>query len=136
MFPVMIFRSKKPSSASKAKGAHQETPFEKRRREILEEEARLRADAARAEKFIKTAPQIAAERQKEQREAYLSNAVSPGARGNFRLPDSRYMAAEAAIAPRHRRRERREGKWVFFLLVMALFASAWWAWQTLFQTAF
>jgi hypothetical protein len=46
------------------------------------------------------------------------------------------MAAEAAVVPRQRRRDRREGKWVFFLLVMALFASAWWAWQTLFQTAF
>jgi hypothetical protein len=30
----------------------------------------------------------------------------------------------------------REGKWVFFLLVTALFLAAWWAWQTLFQTAF
>ena len=80
--------------------------------------------------------QIAAERQKEQREAYLSNAVSPGARGNIRLPDSRYLAADAVAAPRTRRRDRKEGKWVFFLLVMALFAAAWWAWQTLFQTAF
>jgi hypothetical protein len=132
----MIFRSSKTASQSKAKGARQETPFEKRRREISELESKLKADAERAERFIKTAPQIAAERQKEQREAYLSNAVSPGARGNIRLPDSRYLAADAVAAPRTRRRDRKEGKWVFFLLVMALFAAAWWAWQTLFQTAF
>ncbi len=132
----MIFRSSKPASQSKAKGARQETPFEKRRREISELESKLKADAERAERFIKTAPQIAAERQKEQREAYLSNAISPGARGNIRLPDSRYLAADAVAVPRTRRRDRKEGKWVFFLLVMALFAVAWWAWQTLFQTAF
>ncbi len=132
----MIFRSKKSATASKAKGARQETPFEKRRREILDLEAKLKADAARAEKFIKTAPQIAAERQKEQREAYLSNAVSPGARANIRLPDSRYLAADAVVVPRARRRDRREGKWVFFLLVITLFVAAWWAWQTLFQNAF
>ena len=132
----MFFRSKKPAGQSKAKGARQETPFEKRRREIMELESKLKADAERAEKFIKTAPQIAAERQKEQREAYLSNAVSPGARSHIRLPDSRYLSAEAVVAPRARRRDRREGKWMFFLLVMGLFVAAWWAWQTLFQTAF
>lgn len=102
----------------------------------MEKEARLKAEAARAEQFIKTAPQIAAERQKEQREAYLTNAVSPGAQGHTRLPDWRYMAAEAVVAPRARRRERREGKWVFFLLVAGLLVAAWWAWQTLFQAAF
>ena len=132
----MIFRSSKPASQSKAKGARQETPLEKRRREISELESKLRADTERTQQFIKTAPQIAAERQKEQREAYISNAVSPGARGNVRLPDSRYLAADAVAAPRVRRRDRKEGKWVFFLLVMALFVAAWWAWQTLFQTAF
>jgi len=132
----MIFRSSKPAGQSKGKGTGQETPFEKRRREISELESKLKADAERAERFIKTAPQIAAERQKEQREAYLSNAISPGARGNIRLPDSRYLAADAVAAPRTRRRDRKEGKWVFFALVMGLFAAAWWAWQTLFQTAF
>jgi hypothetical protein len=96
----MIFRSSKPASQSKAKGARQETPFEMRRREISELESKLKADTERAERFIKTAPKIAAERQKEQREAYLSNAVSPGARGNVRLPDSRYLAADAVAAPR------------------------------------
>jgi hypothetical protein len=132
----MFFRSKKPATPSKAKGARQETPFEKRRREILELESKLKADAARAEKFIKTAPQIAADRRKEQRDAYISNAVSPGVRRNISLPDDRYLEADAMVAPRVRRRERREGKWVFFLLITTLFVAAWWAWQTLFQTAF
>jgi hypothetical protein len=132
----MFFRSRNSSAPAKGKATRKETPFEARRREIAELEAKLKAEAERAERFIKVAPKIAADRQKEQREAYLTNAISPGNRSGLRLPDSRHIAAEAASLPRLRRRDRREGKWVFFMLILGLIAAAWWAWQTLFQSAF
>jgi hypothetical protein len=131
----MFFRSRNNITPDKGK-TRKETPFEARRREIAEKEAKLKEEAARAERFIKVAPQIAATRQKEQREAYLSNAISPGNQGGLRLPDSRYLSADAISIPRARRRDRREGKWVFFLLIIGLMVAAWWAWQTLFQSAF
>jgi hypothetical protein len=132
----MIFRSRKSSNASKARGARQETPYDRRLREIEEKRSKLLEEAERAKRFIEEAPKIAAARQREQRDAYINNAISPGAGGGFSLPDDRYLSAEMGRAPRVRRRERREGKWVFFLLVLGLLAAAWWAWHTLFQAAF
>ncbi len=134
----MFSRSRKSLSPFKGKASRVEAPFEKRRREIAELESKLKNEEARAKHFIDTAPKIAQERQKKQREAFLSNATSPGMRDGFRLPDSRYgtLEANAAALPRTRRRDQRRGKWVFFMLVLTLLAAAWWAWQTLFQTAF
>lgn len=134
----MFSRSRKSAaSSSKGKAARVEAPFEKRRREIAEMESNLQAQLDRAKHFIDTAPKIAQERQKKQREAFLSNAVSPASLDGIRLPDPRIsLNASAATTQRSRRRDQRRGKWVFFMLVLALILAAWWAWQTLFQSAF
>ena len=138
----MIFRSNKSKGSAKSersKGSKQETPFEARRRELAEQEAKLKAATERHENFIKKAPKIAEEIQKKQRETFLENASRVDRRGghsNLVLPDNRYLHGEAAAPPRMRRRDRQQGKWVFFLLVAGLFAAAWWAWQVLFQPAF
>ncbi len=131
----MIFRSKNDSLKTRAKSSKQETPFEARRRELAEQEASLKAATARHESFIKKAPKIAEEIQKKQRENFLHNASRIDSRGQS-LPDDRYLHGDAAVPPRARRRDRQQGKLLFFLLIAGLFISAWWAWQTLFQPAF
>jgi hypothetical protein len=135
----MLFRTGKPSSASKAKPSKQETPFEAKRRELAEAEAQIKAATARHEVFIQKAPKIAEEIQKKQRENFLHNASRidrGGAHRGVALPDNRYLHGDAAVAPRTRRRERQQGKWLFFFLVAGLICAAVWAWQTLFQPAF
>ena len=138
----MLFRSNNSSGtakSSKAKSSKQETPFEARRRELAEQEAQLREATARHESFIKKAPKIAEEIQKKQRENFLVNASRIDRGGSFSgvtLPDNRYLQGDAIAPPRARRRDRQQGKWLFFILVAALFIAAWWAWQTLFQPAF
>ena len=127
-------------SASKTKGARPETPFESRRRALAEQEAALKAQAEKHQRFIEVAPQIAAERQRQQREMFLRNAAQTdrtAPRGAVQLPDSRYLYNEATVAPpRSRRRDREKGKWMFFFLILALLAAICWAWQTLAHPAF
>lgn len=135
----MLFRSGKNPASSKTKTPKQETPFEARRRDLAEQEAQLKAATARHESFIKKAPKIAEEIQKKQRENFLQNASrieQGGAHRGVTLPDNRYLNGDATVAPRARRRDRQQGKWLFFTLVAALLFAAWWAWQTLFQPAF
>ncbi|MEY5025859.1 MAG: hypothetical protein RLZZ244_1387 [Verrucomicrobiota bacterium] len=135
----MFFRSS-GKSPSKAKPAPQETPFEARRRSLAEQEAALKALTEKHQRFIESAPKIAAERQRQQREMFLRNAASAeGARlhGAVKLPDSRYLHNDVALpTSRSRRREREKGKWMFLVLVFALIVAALWAWQTLFHPAF
>lgn len=134
----MIFKTNKP--ASKAKAAAAETPFEARRRALGEQEAALKAETEKHKRFIEVAPKIAAERQKEQREIFLTNAARADRKsphGAVQLPDSRYLHNDAGtVSPRSRRRDREKGKWVFFLLVALLAVAAFWAWQTLAHPAF
>ncbi|MEI6872338.1 MAG: hypothetical protein WCL08_08665 [Verrucomicrobiota bacterium] len=130
----MMFRSNKPAQAKKTRAAGVETPFEARRRELAEQEKSLKAAAKRHEQFIVEAPKIAEKLQKEQRERFIRNAAhvdSRASRGEFRLPDNRYLEADGAVLPRTRRRDRQQGKWLFFLLVAGLVAAAVWAWQML-----
>ena len=134
-----MFRSNKPAQAKKTRTAGLETPFEARRRELAEQEKSLKAAAKRHEQFIVEAPKIAEKLQKEQRERFIRNAAhvdSRAARGEFRLPDNRYLEADGAVLPRTRRRDRQQGKWLFFLLVAGLVAAAFWAWQMLVAPSF
>jgi small-conductance mechanosensitive channel len=130
----MIFRSNRPAPAKKTKSPGVETPFEARRRELAEQENSLKAATKRHEQFIEKAPKIAEKIQKEQRERFIRNAAQidvRGSRGEFRLPDNRYLEADGLALPRTRRRNRQQGKWLFFLLLAGLIAAALWAWQML-----
>lgn len=134
----MLFRTGK-ASASKAKPSKQETPFEARRRELAQAEAELKAATTRHEIFIQKAPKIAEEIQKKQRESFLRNASRidlGGANRGVSLPDNRYLQGDATVVPRTRRRERQQGKWLFFILVAGLVFAAIWAWQMLLPPSF
>jgi len=137
----MLFRSNNPTGtgkSAKGKATAHETPFEARRRELAEQEANLKAATARHESFIKKAPKIAEEIQKKQRENFLHNASRidrGGGRGGVTLPDNRYLNGEATIAPRSRRRDRQQGKWLFFLLVAGLFIALWMFWEAMWRPA-
>lgn len=135
----MFFRSSKSDRKSKKSSQHLESPLEARRRKLAEDERKVREQTARHERFIETAPQIAAKKQEEKREAYLRNA----ARANRMtgptaavLPDVRINSDVPTVGGRVRRREKQRGKWTFFALVTLLFLSAWWAWHMLFSNAF
>jgi hypothetical protein len=135
----MFFRSSKSSNKSKKTNAPLESPLEARRRKLAEEERKLREQTTKHEKFIETAPQIAARKQQEQRDAYLRNAArasrlnGPAATV---LPDVRMNSDIPMASSRARRRDRQRGKWMFFVLVALLFLSAWWAWHMLYPNAF
>lgn len=135
----MFFRSTKSGSPSKKRPQPSETPLEARRRKLAEEESKLREQTERHQRFIETAPRIAAKKQEEQREAYLRNATrasrlnGPSATV---LPDVRINSDVPQASARVRRRDKQRGKWMFFVLIALLFLSAWWAWHTLSPSAF
>jgi hypothetical protein len=135
----MFFSSRKSNRQSKKNSTQMESPLEARRRKLAEEERKLREQQDRHEKFIETAPQIAARKQQEQRDAYLRNATranrSNGPAATV-LPDVRVNSDVPLSSARVRRRDKQRGKWMFFVLVALLFASAWWAWHVLSPSAF
>lgn len=135
----MFFRSNKPGRKTKKSSQKLESPLEARRRKLAEEEKKIREQTARHERFIETAPQVAARKQEEQREAYLRNATlanrTNGPAATV-LPDVRINSDIPAAGSRIRRREKQRGKWTFFVLVTLLFLSAWWAWHMLSSNAF
>jgi hypothetical protein len=136
----MIFKSLSKGRSGKKSKSQSETPFEARRRMLAEEESRLRTATEQHQKFIESAPKIAAEKAQAQREVFLRNA----ARGNrdvgmgaVKLPDSRHLHNEAApVSQRVRRSDQQKGKLLFFFLLLMLCVAAWWAWLTLSRTAF
>jgi hypothetical protein len=107
---------------------------------LAEEESRLKAATELHQKFIESAPKIAAEKAQAQREVFLRNAAR-GYRdvgvGAVKLPDTRHLHNEATpMSPRIRRSDQKKGKFLFFFLLLMLAVAGWWAWLTLSRTAF
>ncbi len=119
-----------PRKPAKKKPASRDTPLDSAQRKIAEEEAKLQAKVQRFERLIQEAPKIKQERQRIQREQFISRAsraesraVSPAA-----LPDRRMYELNAGAPNHHKklRAERNRGRLTFFIL-LALFAcvAAW-----------
>jgi hypothetical protein len=139
----MFFRRKPASSRTPSKDRlppKNETPFEARRRQLLEQEAALKAEQERHRQLIENAPKIAEQRRKEERDFFLRNAQSAGHRiseSSRRLPDDRYLFNEAQSGSvRSRRSDRQKGKWTFFALLLLLALVALWMAQTLWHPSF
>lgn len=112
--------SKPPRKKGAAPGG---TPLTAKQRALLEEEQKIKAQMERCARFVEDAPIIAAKRQREQRDELLRRAATMHTGGgSTRVVDRRFEldAHVAAPAQRRTRAERRQGRLMFFVLLLAL----------------
>ena len=105
------------------------TPLNEKQAELAREERQLRVKIERMEREIADAPRKAEEQHKREREELLTRAGSDGSRldVSIALNDKRY--GDGGGYARRRvplRKERREGRIIFLVLVIALAAAVLW----------
>ncbi len=109
-----------PNSRGRAREA---TPIDAAQRRVAEQEAQLQAQMQRCQKVLDLAPKIKEERRKVlQEEARARVARIEGRFGSISaLPDRRYeLNAGAPAKHRRLRAERNRGRFMFFILFLAL----------------
>ncbi len=105
------------------------TPLNEKQQELARRESQLRDEMQKLERMIQEAPIVAQERTRRQREEVLSRATEGGSRldVSIALQDRRYRDGGAYNRPRRAlRKERREGRIVFLVLVVVLAAAVLW----------
>ena len=105
------------------------TPLNDKQQELALRESQLRDQMQKLERMIQEAPMVAQERSRQQREEILSRATEGGSRldVSIALQDRRYRDGGAYNRPRRAlRKERREGRIVFLVLVVVLAAAVLW----------
>lgn len=105
------------------------TPLNAKQQELARRESQLRDEMQKLERMIQEAPMVAQERTRQQREDILSRATEGGSRldVSIALQDRRYRDGGAYNRPRRAlRKERREGRIVFLVLVVVLAAAVLW----------
>ena len=105
------------------------TPLNAKQQELARRESQLRDEMQKLERMIQEAPMVAQERTRQQREEILSRATEGGNRldVSIALQDRRYRDGGAYNRPRRAlRKERREGRIVFLVLVVVLAAAVLW----------
>jgi len=103
------------------------TALDQTKQELARQESELRNQMQKLERMIADAPRLAEEIGKRQREELLLRASEGGSRldVSLALQDERYGAASSK--PRGSlRKQRREGRIVFLVLVIALLIAAIW----------
>jgi hypothetical protein len=127
--------------ASKRRPARQEklpaTSLEDQERQLAAEKQRIREEMEAHEAFLKKVPQIKREQERRQREELVkkrATRVAPVSRARSALPDNRheyeYRASTAVDRRPKLRRERAQGRFTFFLLLVALLGVLAWAYTT------
>ena len=105
------------------------TPLNAKQQELARRESQLRDEMQKLERMIQEAPIVAQERTRRQREEVISRATEGGSRldVSIALQDRRYRDGGAYNRPRRAlRKERREGRIVFLVLVVVLAAAVLW----------
>jgi hypothetical protein len=105
------------------------TALDQSKGDLARRESELRDEMAKLERMIEEAPRVAEELSRRQREELLMRANEGGSRldVSLALSDKRYSIAGAA--PRRKgslRKQRREGRIIFLVLVMALAVAVVW----------
>lgn len=108
---------------------NQGTPLDEKQQELALRESKLRAEMQKLQEMIAEAPRKAEETSRRQREELLERATSGRSRldVSIALQDKRfgddggYSGRRGAL-----RKERREGRIVFLVLVIALAAAVLW----------
>ena len=105
------------------------TTLDQSKQELARQESELREKMEKLERMIADAPRVAEEMTRQQREELLKRAGAERSRldVSVALYDKRY-GDEARDGPRRGslRKERREGRIVFLVLVIALAAAVVW----------
>jgi hypothetical protein len=105
------------------------TPLNQKQEELARQETHLREQMAKLERMIAEAPRVAEETSRRQREELFRRAHEGGDRldVSLALQDKRYGDEAWTQRPRRAlRKERRDGRIVFLVLVIALSAAVIW----------
>src|SRR5205807_3251819 len=105
------------------------TSLHRKQEELSRRELELRDEVAKLERLIADAPRLAEETSRRQREELLRRAAEGGRRldASVALQDKRYGDDRGRARRRGSlRKERREGRIVFLVLVIALSAAVIW----------
>jgi len=105
------------------------TPLNQKQEELAQRESELRGKMEKLERFVAEAPRVAAETTRRQREEWLTRASEDGSRLNVSavLPDKRWGDDSRGGGRRvSLRKERREGRIIFLVLVIALCVAVVW----------
>jgi len=105
------------------------TALDQSKESLAREESQLREEMEKLERMIADAPRVAEELSRRQRDELLMRANEGGARLDVSavLQDKRY--SDIRGSPRRRgsmRKQRREGRIIFLVLVIALGAAVVW----------
>lgn len=105
-----------------------ESALDQSKGDLVRRESELRDQMAKLERMIEEAPRVAEELSRRQREELLRRANEGGSRldVSLTLQDKRYTDG---AAPRRRgslRKERREGRIIFLVLVLGLAVAVIW----------
>jgi hypothetical protein len=105
------------------------TTLDQSKEELARRESEFREELEKLERMIEEAPRVAEELSRRQREELLMRANEGGSRldVSVALQDKRY--GDAGGAPRRRgslRKQRREGRIIFLVLVIALAVAVIW----------
>ncbi len=104
------------------------TTLDQSKQELARQESELREQMEKLEKMIADAPRVAEEVEKRQREELLMRASQGGSRLDVSLTLQDWRQGEVGSGKRRGslRKERREGRIVFVVLVIAVLAAAIW----------
>jgi septal ring factor EnvC (AmiA/AmiB activator) len=105
------------------------TTLDQTKQQLARQETEVRDQVEKLERMIADAPRMAEEVGRRQREELLMRASEGGSRLNVSaaLQDKRYGDDAGTARPRgSMRKERREGRIVFLVLVIALVTAAIW----------
>ena len=105
------------------------TPLDRSKEALSREENELREKMEKLERMIAEAPRVAEELNRQQREELISRAGEERSRldVSLALHDKRYGDESFSSMPRRPlRKERRDGRIVFLLLVIALMGAVIW----------
>lgn len=104
------------------------TALDQTKQDLAQQESQLRDQMQKLQRMIDDAPRVAEEIQKRQREELLMRASSGGSRldVSMALHDERYGGGAPARPRGSMRKQRREGRIIFLVLVIALLIAAIW----------
>jgi hypothetical protein len=105
------------------------TPLNQKQEELAQRESQLRGEMAKLERFVAEAPLVAEQTSRRQREELLTRASEGSSRLNVSaaLQDKRWGDDGRPSGRRvSLRKERREGRIIFLVLVIALCVAVVW----------
>ena len=104
------------------------TALDETKQDLARQESELQAQVNKLQKMIDDAPRVAEEIEKRQREELLMRASEGGSRldVSLALHNERYGGGAPAKPRGSMRKQRREGRIVFAVLVVALLIAALW----------